>query len=122
MMLVQKKGVELIKNQSKLILDVRNPGEVEQHTYMVRNTSDYKKYQVDLVNLKRCTYCYLLCRRLSLNDSGFFLQKEAFSNITNIQGGFSKLKEFDIQIVEGQSCLTNEFLTFECIERNLLKS
>ena len=33
-----------------------------------------------------------------------FLQKEGFSNITNIQGGFSKLKEFDIQIVEGQNC------------------
>ena len=33
-----------------------------------------------------------------------FLQKEGFSNITNIQGGFDMLKQFDIQIVEGQSC------------------
>ena len=33
-----------------------------------------------------------------------FLQKEGFSNITNIQGGFSKLKLFDIKIVESQSC------------------
>ena len=52
-MLVQKKGVELIKNQSKLILDAKTWRSRIQHTYAVRNTSDYKNYQVDLVNLKK---------------------------------------------------------------------
>ena len=33
-----------------------------------------------------------------------FLQKEGFLNITNIQGGFEKLKQFNIQIVEAQNC------------------
>ena len=36
-----------------------------------------------------------------------FLQKQVFN--TNIQGGFGKLKQFDIQIVEGQSCSNHEY-------------
>ena len=45
-----EEAVELIKSQSKLILDVRNP-EVVISIRMVRNTLDYKNYPADLVNL-----------------------------------------------------------------------
>ena len=100
-----EEGVELIKNQSKLILDVRNPGEVEsayvcgsQHIGLQEIPSRFSELEKDAPIAIYCAGGY----RSMIAAS--FLQKQGFTNITNIQGGFSKLKEFDIQIVESQNC------------------
>tara|TARA_Y100001978_G_C23690993_1_gene434760 strand:- start:811 stop:2202 length:1392 start_codon:yes stop_codon:yes gene_type:complete len=100
-----EEGVELIKNQSKLILDVRKPVEVEaahvcgsQHIRLQELPSRFSELEKDASIAIYCAGGY----RSMIAAS--FLQKEGFSKITNIQGGFGKLKQFDIQIVEGQSC------------------
>ena len=98
-------GVELIKNQSKLILDVRKPVEVEvahvcgsQHIRLQELPRRFSELDKDAPIAIYCAGGY----RSMIAAS--FLQKEGFSNITNIQGGFDMLKQFDIQIVEGQNC------------------
>ena len=100
-----EEGVEIINNQAKIILDVRKPGEVEiahvsgsQHIRLQELTSRFVELDKDLPIAIYCAGGY----RSMIAAS--FLQKEGFSNITNIQGGFSKLKLFDIKIVESQSC------------------
>ncbi len=100
-----EEGVEIINNQAKVILDVRKPGEVEiahvsgsQHIRLQELTSRFVELDKDLPIAIYCAGGY----RSMIAAS--FLQKEGFSNITNIQGGFSKLKLFDIKIVESQSC------------------
>ena len=100
-----EKGVEIIKNQSKLILDVRKHGEVEtahvfgsQHIRLQELPSRFSELDKDAPIAIYCAGGY----RSMIAAS--FLQKQGFSNITNIQGGFSNLKQFDIKIVEGQSC------------------
>lgn len=100
-----EEGVEIINNQTKVILDVRKPGEVEiahvsgsQHIRLQELTSRFVELDKDLPIAIYCAGGY----RSMIAAS--FLQKEGFSNITNIQGGFSKLKLFDIKIVESQSC------------------
>jgi len=100
-----EEGVEIINNRTKVILDVRKPGEVEiahvsgsQHIRLQELTSRFVELDKDLPIAIYCAGGY----RSMIAAS--FLQKEGFSNITNIQGGFSKLKLFDIKIVESQSC------------------
>ena len=100
-----EEGVEIINNRAKVILDVRKPGEVEiahvsgsQHIRLQELTSRFVELDKDLPIAIYCAGGY----RSMIAAS--FLQKEGFSNITNIQGGFSKLKLFDIKIVESQSC------------------
>ena len=88
-----EEGVELIKNQSKLILDVRKPGEVESahvcgshHIGLQEIPSRFSELDKDAPIAIYCAGGY----RSMIAAS--FLQKQGFSNITNIQGGFSKLK------------------------------
>ena len=84
---------------------MRKPGEVEkanvygsQHIRLQELPSRFTQLEKDAPIAIYCAGGY----RSMIAAS--FLQKQGFSNITNIQGGFGKLKQFDIQIVEGQSC------------------
>ena len=100
-----EEGVELINIKSKLILDVRKPMEVNtahvhgsQHIRLQELPRRFNELEKDKPIAIYCAGGY----RSMIAAS--FLQKEGFSNITNIQGGFGKLKLFDIKIVEGQNC------------------
>lgn len=98
-------GAEIINSNSQLILDIRKPAEVEAahvcSSTHIRLQELPQRFSELNKEDKIAIYCAGGYRSMI---AASLLQKEGFTNITNIQGGFGKLQHLDISIVEGLNC------------------
>lgn len=100
-----EEGAEIINNDSQLILDVRKPGEVESahvcSSIHIRLQELPQRFSELNKENEIAIYCAGGYRSMI---AASILQKEGFTKITNIQGGFGKLQHLDISIIKGLSC------------------
>ncbi len=98
-------GAAIINAKQQVILDVRKPGEVEAGHVCSSVHIRLQVLQTRFEELNKTDKIAIYCAggyRSMIASS--ILKANGFENITNIQGGYSKLQLEDITLVEGEAC------------------
>lgn len=98
-------GAAIINAKQQVILDVRKPGEVEAGHVSGSVHIRLQELPMRLQELSKTDEIAIYCAggyRSMIASS--ILKTNGFENITNIQGGFGKLKLEAISLVEGNAC------------------